>query len=61
LSSKAIAFFSSTLAFDLAIASEMLFSFLFICNTIFVSVGSDMIKKELGKRIMSIDLLRAGS
>ncbi len=56
-----MAFFSSALAFDLALASEMLFSFLFICNTIFVSVGSDMLKKELGKRIMSIDLLRTGS
>ena len=58
LGSKFIAIFSSIYFFELGLAAEYFLSFMFFVNTVSVSLGSDFLLKEFGKRISSIDLLR---
>ena len=48
---KFVALFSSILIFDSFLAAEYFLSFMFLVNTISLSVGSDLIMREFGKRI----------
>ena len=47
--------------FELGLASEYFLSFMFCVNTVSLSVGSDILMREFGKRISVIHLIREGS
>ena len=49
--SKIMALVSSMYIFELGLAAEYLLSFMFFINTISLSVGSDLLMREFGKRI----------
>ena len=49
--SKIMALISSMYIFELGLAAEYLLSFMFFINTVSLSVGSDLLMREFGKRI----------
>jgi len=59
--SKFLALLSSIYFFELGLEAEYFLSFMFCVNTISLSVGSDILKREFGKRISSIHLIREGT
>jgi hypothetical protein len=59
--SKLLALVSSMYIFELGLASEYFLSFMFCVNTVSLSVGSDILMREFGKRISAIDLIRQGN
>ena len=56
--SKLTALVSSMYIFELGLAAEYLLSLLFFVNTVCLSVTPDILMKEFGKRISTIDLVR---
>jgi len=56
--SKLMALISSMYIFELGLVGEYFLSFMFFVNTVSLSVGSDILMREFGKRISSIYLLR---
>ena len=59
--SKFLALVSSMYIFELGLAAEYFLSFMFCVNTVSLSVGSDILMREFGKRVSVIHLIREGS
>jgi hypothetical protein len=59
--SKLLALVSSMYIFEMGLASEFFLSFMFCVNTVSLSVGSDILMREFGKRVSEIQLTRMGS